>query len=142
MFNIFKRNKKEIKTTEVEEHDEPVVIYDNCDDITFDFNKVIINEAATYLKDLNKCKKIKHNIVLVGETGMLYLYDNDGWYCIGMPIQNNDLSDESFTDVYVSRAIDLKYVKKEPNLIVKVCEINQFFICKDDNWKLLGKITN
>lgn len=142
MFNIFKRNKKEIKTTEVEEHDEPVVIYDNCDDITFDFNKVIINKAATYLKDLNKCKKIKHNIVLVGETGMLYLYDNDGWYCIGMPIQNNDLSDESFTDVYVSRAIDLKYVKKEPNLIVKVCEINQFFICKDDNWKLLGKITN
>ena len=73
---------------------------------------------------------------------MLYLYDNDGWYCIGMPIQNNDLSDESFTDVYVSRTIDLKYVKKAPNLIVKVCEINQFFICKDDNWKLLGKITN
>lgn len=142
MFNIFKRNKNEIKTTEVEEYKEPVVIYENCDDITFDFNKVIINECATYLKDLNKCKKIKHNIVLVGETKMLYVYDNDGWYCIGMPIQNNKLTDESFTDVYVSRINDLKYVKKAPNLIVRVCEINQFFICKDNNWKLLGRVTN
>ena len=70
MIDIFKRNKKEINTTEVEE---PVVIYDNCDDINFIFNKVIINEATTYLKDLNNCKKTKHKIVLVGETGMLYL---------------------------------------------------------------------
>lgn len=142
MLNIFKRNKKEIKTTEIEEHEEPVVIYDNFDEINFDLNKVIIYEAVTYLKDLSKCKKIKHNIVLVGETGMLYLYDNNGWYCIGMPIQNNNLTDESFTDVYVPRIDDLEYVKKEPNLIVKVCEINQFFICKDDDWKLLGRITN
>lgn len=139
MFNIFKRNKKEIKTTEVEEH---VVIYDNFDEITFDFNKVNINEAVTYLKDLSKCKKIKHNIVLVGETRMIYVYDNDGWYCMGMPISDNDLTDESFIDVYISCISDLEYVKKEPNLIVKVNEINQCFIYKDDNWKLLGRITN
>lgn len=142
MINIFKRNKNEIKTTEVEEYEEPVVIYDNCDDITFDFNKVIINEAATYLKDLNKCKKIKHNIVLVGETGMLYVYDNDGWYCIGMPIPDTDLTDGSFIDVYISHISDLDYVRKEPKLIVKVIETKQCFICKDDEWKPLGRITN
>lgn len=139
MFNIFKRNKKEIKTTEVEE---PVVIYDNFDELNFDFNKVIINEAVTYLKDLNKCKKIKHNIVLVGETEMLYVYDNDGWYCIGKPISDTDLADGSFIDVYISHITDLEYVRKEPNLIVKVKETNQCFICKNDNWKLLGRITN
>lgn len=138
MFNIFKRNKKEINTTEVEE---PVVIYDNCDDITFDFNKVIIKEAVTYLKDLSKCKKTKHNIVLVGETKMLYVYDNDGWYCIGMPIPDTDLTDESFIDVFISHISDLEYVRKEPKLIVKVIETKQCFICKDDEWKP-GRFTN
>lgn len=24
----------------------------------------------------------------------------------------------------------------------EVCEINQFFIYKDNNWKLLGRVTN
>lgn len=139
MFNIFKRNKKETKITEVEE---PVVIYDTFDNLTFDFNKVIINESVTYLKDLNKCKKIKHNIVLVGETKMLYVYDNDGWYCIGMPITDTDLTDGSFIDVYISYISDLEYVRKEPKLIVKVKETNQCFICKDDKWILLGRITN
>lgn len=139
MINIFKRNKKEIKATEVEE---PVVIHDNFDEINFDFNKVIIKEAVTYLKDLSKCRKIKHNIVLVGETEMLYVYDNDGWYCIGMPIPDTDLTDESVIDVYISHISDLDYVKKEPKLIVKVIETNQCFICKDDEWRLLGKITN
>lgn len=139
MINIFKRNKKEIKATEVEE---PVVIHDNFDEINFDFNKVIIKEAVTYLKDLSKCKKIKHNIVLVGETEMLYVYDNDGWYCIGMPIPDTDLTDGSFIDVYISHISDLDYVRKEPKLIVKVIETKQCFICKDDEWKPLGKITN
>lgn len=139
MINIFKRNKKEIKATEVEE---PVVIHDNFDEINFDFNKVIIKEVVTYLKDLSKCRKIKHNIVLVGETEMIYVYDNDGWYCIGMPIPDTDLTDESVIDVYISHISDLDYVKKEPKLIVKVIETNQCFICKDDEWRLLGKITN
>lgn len=139
MINIFKRNKKEIKATEVEE---PVVIHDNFDEINFDFNKVIIKEAVTYLKDLSKCKKIKHNIVLVGETEMLYVYDNDGWYCIGMPIPDTDLTDGSFIDVYISHISDLDYVRKEPKLIVKVIETKQCFICKDDEWKPLGRITN
>lgn len=139
MINIFKRNKKENKATEVEE---PVVIHDNFDEINFDFNKVIIKEAVTYLKDLSKCKKIKHNIVLVGETEMLYVYDNDGWYCIGMPIPDTDLTDGSFIDVYISHISDLDYVRKEPKLIVKVIETKQCFICKDDEWKPLGRITN
>lgn len=139
MFNIFKRNKKEIKKTEVEE---PVVIHDNFDKIDFDFNKFIIKESVTYLKDLSKCNTTRYNTVLVGETGMIYVYYNDEWYRIGKPIPDTDLTDDSFIDIYIPHISDLDYVIKEPKLIVKVIETKQCFICKDDEWKLLGRITN